>query len=129
MEHHSDQASPEYGRRRQRWIFVQGLGHIVPRVPADFSALEERARRAMTKREFAYFAGGAGNDTIWGSGGNDTLYGDAGHDQLHGQDGNDVLYGKDGQTDTLDGGSGTDKAQRDDSSSIKDQVLSIESFI
>jgi lactate 2-monooxygenase len=62
MEHHSDQTSPEYGRRRQRWIFVQGLGHIVPRVPADFSALEERARRVMTKRGFAYVAGGAGNE-------------------------------------------------------------------
>jgi isopentenyl diphosphate isomerase/L-lactate dehydrogenase-like FMN-dependent dehydrogenase len=62
MEHHPDQTSPEYGRRRQRWIFVQGLGHIVPRVPTDFSALEERARRAMTKRGFAYVAGGAGNE-------------------------------------------------------------------
>ncbi len=73
--------------------------------------------------------GGAGDDTIWGSSGNDTLVGDAGHDQLHGQDGNDVLYGKDGQTDTLDGGDGTDKASRDNSNSVKDQVLSIESFI
>jgi lactate 2-monooxygenase len=62
MEHHPDQTSPEYGRHRQRWIFVQGLGHIVPRVPADFSALEERARRVMTKRGFAYVAGGAGNE-------------------------------------------------------------------
>ncbi|MBV9876960.1 MAG: alpha-hydroxy-acid oxidizing protein [Verrucomicrobia bacterium] len=62
MELHSDQTSPEYGRRRQRWIFVQGLGRIVPRVPADFSALEERARRAMTKRGFAYVAGAAGNE-------------------------------------------------------------------
>jgi lactate 2-monooxygenase len=62
MKDHSDQTSPEYGRRRQRWIFVQGLGHIVPRVPADFPALEERARRVMTKRGFAYVAGGAGNE-------------------------------------------------------------------
>jgi lactate 2-monooxygenase len=62
MGHHSDQPLPEYGRQRQRWIFVQGLGHIVPRVPADFSALEERARRVMTKRGFAYVAGGAGNE-------------------------------------------------------------------
>jgi lactate 2-monooxygenase len=62
MEHHPNQTSPEYGRQRQRWIFVQGLGHIVPRVPADFSALEERARRVMTKRGFAYVAGGAGNE-------------------------------------------------------------------
>jgi lactate 2-monooxygenase len=62
MEHHSEQTSPEYARRRQRWIFVQGLGHIVPRVPADFSALEKRACRVMTKRGFAYVAGGAGNE-------------------------------------------------------------------
>jgi len=39
--------SPEYGRRRQRLIFVQGLGHKVSRVPVSFSALEERARRAV----------------------------------------------------------------------------------
>lgn len=62
MGHHSDPPVPEYGRRRQRWIFVQGLGHIVPRVPVAFSALEERARRMMTKRGFAYVAGGAGNE-------------------------------------------------------------------
>jgi lactate 2-monooxygenase len=62
MGHHSEQPSPEYGRRRQRLIYVHGLGHKVSRVPADFSALEERARRAMTKRGFAYVAGGAGNE-------------------------------------------------------------------
>ena len=62
MGHHSDQPLPEYGRQRQRWIFVQGLGDIVPRVPADFSALEQRARRVMRKRGFAYVAGGAGNE-------------------------------------------------------------------
>jgi lactate 2-monooxygenase len=62
MSHDSDQTFPEYGRRRQRWIFVRGLGHKVSRVPADFSALEERARRVMTKRGIAYVAGGAGNE-------------------------------------------------------------------
>ena len=62
MEHHSDQTSPEYGRRRQSWIFAQGLGHIVPRVPVEFPALQERARRVMTKRGFAYVAGGAGHE-------------------------------------------------------------------
>jgi lactate 2-monooxygenase len=41
---------------------VRGLGHKVSRVPADFPALEERARRVMTKRGLAYFAGGAGNE-------------------------------------------------------------------
>ena len=34
MKDHSDQTSPEYGRRRQRWIFEQGLGHIGQRLPA-----------------------------------------------------------------------------------------------
>ena len=62
MGHHSDQPFPEYGRRRQELIFVHGLGHKVSRVPADFPALEERARRVMTKRGFAYVAGGAGNE-------------------------------------------------------------------
>ncbi|MBV8815006.1 MAG: alpha-hydroxy-acid oxidizing protein, partial [Verrucomicrobia bacterium] len=62
MGHHSDQPSPEYGNRRQRLIFVHGLGHKVPRVPVDISALEECARRVMTKRGFAYVAGGAGNE-------------------------------------------------------------------
>jgi lactate 2-monooxygenase len=62
MRSHSDQTFPEYGRRRQRWIFVHGLGHKVSRVPVDFPALEERARRVMTKKGFAYVAGGAGNE-------------------------------------------------------------------
>jgi lactate 2-monooxygenase len=62
MGQHSDHTFPEYGRRRQRSIFVPGLIRKVPRVPATFSALEERARRVMTKREFAYVAGGAGNE-------------------------------------------------------------------
>jgi lactate 2-monooxygenase len=60
MGHHFDQPFPEYGRRRQQLIFVHGLGHKVSRVPVDFPALEERARRVMTKRGFAYVAGGAG---------------------------------------------------------------------
>src|SRR5580692_8053058 len=62
MGHHSDQPFPEYGRRRQELIFVHGLGHKVSRVPADFPALEKRARRVMTKRGFAYVSGGAGNE-------------------------------------------------------------------
>lgn len=62
MAHDTDQTSPEYGRRRQRLIFVHGIGHKVSRVPVDFSALKKRARRVMTKRGFAYVAGGAGNE-------------------------------------------------------------------
>ena len=73
--------------------------------------------------------GGAGDDYLEGGAGNDTLTGGSGHDKLYGQDGNDMIYAKDGQTDTLDGGTGTDKAQRDNTSTIKDSVLNIESFI
>ena len=43
IEYHFHRTSPEYGKRRQRLIFVQGLGHMVSRVPVDFAALEERA--------------------------------------------------------------------------------------
>ncbi|HEX3356785.1 MAG TPA: hypothetical protein VHS31_07435 [Tepidisphaeraceae bacterium] len=70
--------------------------------------------------------GGGGNDTIYGGSGNDTLEGDAGHDQMYGQDGNDTFLAKDGQTDTIDGGIGDDTAQRDNSASVKDQVLNVE---
>jgi Ca2+-binding RTX toxin-like protein len=73
--------------------------------------------------------GNAGNDTLWGGSGNDTLDGGGGRDKLYGQDGNDTLLGQDGRTDSLDGGSGLDKAQRDNSATIKDQVLNIEAFI
>ena len=84
-------------------------------------------------------SGGAANDTIslnevngalpkanlFGGAGNDTLSGNAGRDHLYGHDGDDVLFGGDG-IDTLDGGSGNDRAQRDKTSSIADQVLSVE---
>ena len=73
--------------------------------------------------------GGNGNDTLWGGSGNDTLTGGGGRDMLYGQDGNDTIYAKDSRTDTVDGGAGFDKAQRDNSASIKDQVLNIEAFI
>ncbi len=73
--------------------------------------------------------GGFGDDTLYGGAGNDTLVGGGGRDLLFGQDGNDTLLAKDGRTDTLDGGNGFDTAQRDNSSTIKDQVLNIESFI
>jgi Ca2+-binding RTX toxin-like protein len=72
---------------------------------------------------------GDGDDYLEGNGGNDTLTGGTGRDKLYGNDGNDLLYAKDGKVDTLDGGNGTDKAQRDNTSTIKDSVLNIESFI
>ena len=55
--------------------------------------------------------------------------GGPGRDLLFGQDGNDTVLAKDGRTDSLDGGNGLDTAQRDNSPTIKDLVLGIESFI
>lgn len=54
------------------------------------------------------FAGGAGNDKIYGLGGADTLHGNAGNDQLYGDAGNDKLYG-DAGNDKLYGGKGNDQ--------------------
>ncbi len=67
--------------------------------------------------------------TILGGAGDDTLIGSSDRDKFYGQDGNDTIYAKDGRTDTLDGGAGFDTAQRDNSATIKDQVLNIEKFI
>jgi uncharacterized delta-60 repeat protein len=72
---------------------------------------------------------GSGNDYAEGGAGNDTIYGDAGRDQLYGNGGNDTFFAKDNEVDSLDGGSGTDSAQRDNSASVKDSVLNIETFI
>jgi Ca2+-binding RTX toxin-like protein len=72
--------------------------------------------------------GDAGNDVIHGGNGNDTLTGGGGRDKLFGDAGADLLLAKDGCTDTLDGGAGMDTAQRDNSATIKDVVLNIESF-
>jgi Ca2+-binding RTX toxin-like protein len=72
---------------------------------------------------------GDGNDYLEGNAGNDTLTGGGGRDKMYGNDGNDLLYAKDGKVDTLNGGNGTDTAQRDNSSTTKDSVLNIESFI
>ena len=58
-------------------------------------------------------SGGLGADLISGLGGNDTLKGDAGADQLFGGEGNDKLdAGVDGDTDTCDGGPGTNTLTR-----------------
>jgi uncharacterized delta-60 repeat protein len=71
------------------------------------------------------FYGNGGNDLIYGRGGNDRLYGGPGQDRLYGEDGNDTLFSRDGIKDSLDGGGGTDSAQRD----AIDSVLRIERFI
>ena len=71
------------------------------------------------------FEGGGGEDRLFGRGGNDTLVGGEGRDALHGEDGNDSLFGRDGFADFLNGGPGTDSAERDDIDSIN----GIERFI
>jgi Ca2+-binding RTX toxin-like protein len=64
-----------------------------------------------------------------GIGGDDTLICGGGNDNVDGGDGNDSLYAQDGQVDTLDGGPGFDKAERDNTASLEDSVLNIESSI
>lgn len=58
----------------------------------------------------AYFSGGDGNDSLYGTTQNDTLYGNAGNDLIAGYDGNDQLDGGDGD-DILIGGRGADIAR------------------
>jgi Ca2+-binding RTX toxin-like protein len=69
--------------------------------------------------------GNGGDDKLYGLGGNDSLTGGAGADQLFGGDGNDTLFAKDGVKDLLDGGLGTDTAQRD----AVDPAVGVETFI
>ncbi|HEX8743495.1 MAG TPA: lactate 2-monooxygenase [Thermoleophilaceae bacterium] len=53
------------GLERQTAIYLGGVMGRTPAVPADANELEERARRAMRRRAFAYVAAGAGTrDTI-----------------------------------------------------------------
>ena len=70
----------------------------------------------------AFIDGGRGNDTlisedgadiINGGLGNDSLFGREGADRLSGGAGDDTLVGTGGATDLLNGGPGTDSAQRD----------------
>ena len=48
------------GRTRQAEVFRSGVLGRRPRVPVCAAALEHRARRAMSRRAWAYVAGGAG---------------------------------------------------------------------
>ena len=60
--------------------------------------------------------GNGGNDTIRGGDGNDRLYGNGGIDKLYGEGGNDTLFARStpsADADTVDGGAGTDSAQKD----------------
>jgi Ca2+-binding RTX toxin-like protein len=69
--------------------------------------------------------GGNGNDYLEGSSGNDALVGGAGTDFFFAGDGDDWLYSRDGIGETVIGGNGFDRAQRDAS----DNVSSIEAFL
>jgi lactate 2-monooxygenase len=51
------------GLARQREIYLNGAAGIRPRVPADFAALEQRARAQLRPERFAYIAGGAGAES------------------------------------------------------------------
>ncbi|MCF3938123.1 alpha-hydroxy-acid oxidizing protein [Gordonia tangerina] len=48
------------GRARQNEIYTEGIHGRRPRVPTDHAELERRAQRVMSKRAWAYIAGGAG---------------------------------------------------------------------
>ncbi|MGB3301288.1 alpha-hydroxy-acid oxidizing protein [Gordonia sp. (in: high G+C Gram-positive bacteria)] len=52
--------SQGFGRERQNVIYTAGVHGRTPKVPADFAELERRAKRALSKRAWAYIAGGAG---------------------------------------------------------------------
>src|SRR5918998_4850416 len=50
------------GPDRQRAVYLAGVSGTRPRVPADATKLEARARRAMPREAFAYIATGAGTE-------------------------------------------------------------------
>jgi lactate 2-monooxygenase len=53
------------GPERQTSIYLRGVAGVRPKVPADATHLEERARKAMSRRAWAYVAAGAGtSETI-----------------------------------------------------------------
>jgi hypothetical protein len=62
-----------------------------------------------------YLTGGPGDDTLSGAGGNDRLADVEGNDTFLGGAGNDVFVCRDGFGDYVSGGSGTDRAQLDES--------------
>jgi lactate 2-monooxygenase len=51
------------GPDRQRAVYLAGVSGTRPRVPADATKLEARARRSMSRQAFAYIATGAGTES------------------------------------------------------------------
>lgn len=54
---------PDIGRRRQRGIYIAGIGGHRPAVPVSQTQLEQAAQAAMTPDAWAYVAGGAGRES------------------------------------------------------------------
>jgi lactate 2-monooxygenase len=50
------------GLERQTAIYLRGISGLTPRVPPDATKLEERARRSMKRKAWAYVAAGAGTE-------------------------------------------------------------------
>lgn len=69
--------------------------------------------------------GNAGDDLLVGGLGDDWLTGGLGRDRLYGRVGNDRLFSRDNIPDFLDGGEGTDIAERD----TIDAAASVEKFV
>ena len=53
----------DLGRKRQRAIYVAGVGGHRPAVPVGQAALEQAAQAAMSAEAWAYVAGGAGRES------------------------------------------------------------------
>jgi len=54
---------PDIGRKRQRAIYVAGVGGHRPAVPVSQAELEKAAQAAMSPEAWAYVAGGAGRES------------------------------------------------------------------
>ena len=54
---------PDSGRRRQREIYIAGLGGDRPSISSDLTVLEDAARDRIPRVGFDYLAGGAGTES------------------------------------------------------------------
>ena len=57
------QTHSDIGRKRQRDIYVAGVGGHLPAVPVAQGELEKAAQAAMSSEAWAYIAGGAGRES------------------------------------------------------------------
>lgn len=57
------QPHSDFGRKRQRAIYVAGAGGKLPVVPVAWPKLEATAQAAMSSEAWAYIAGGAGRES------------------------------------------------------------------